>query len=78
MAVFLLVVIVPVLSKTMVSTLANCSTTNAFFKYNFRLPKILNTFPNVNGAVNANAQGQATIKIDTTTFVINAASTKNQ
>ena len=78
MAVFLLVVIVPVLSKTMVSTLANCSTTNAFFKYNFRLPKILNTFPNVNGAVNANAHGQATIKIAVKTLKAVVTSIKNQ
>ena len=33
-------VIVPVLSKTTVSTLANCSTTNEFFKYILLLPII--------------------------------------
>ena len=52
---------VPVLSNTMASTFANCSITIAFFKYIFFLPIIRRTFPKVNGAVKAKAQGQATI-----------------
>ena len=73
-----MVVIVPVLSKTMVSTFANCSTANAFFKYNFLLPRIRKTLPKVNGAVNANAHGQATIKIAVKTLNAVVTSIKTQ
>src|SRR5690554_151953 len=58
---FWFVVKVPVLSNTTVSTFAICSITEASFKYSFSLPKIRNKLPNVNGAANAIAQGQATI-----------------
>ncbi len=42
--------------------------TMAFLRYNFRLPIIRNTLPKVNGAVNANAHGQATINIAVNTL----------
>ena len=62
----------------MVSTFANCSTTNAFFKYIFLFPKIRNTFPKVKGAVNAKAQGHATIKIAVNTLKAVVTSMKIQ
>ena len=78
MEVFLLVVMVPVLSNTIVSTLANCSITVAFLRYNFRLPIIRNTFPKVKGAVRAKAQGQATIKMAVNTLKAVVTSIKTQ
>ena len=44
--------------------------TLVFFRYSPFLPNTRSTFPNVKGLDNANAHGQATIKIETITGVI--------
>src|SRR5690606_31352303 len=61
-----------------VSSFAICSITEASFKYNFSLPKILKTFPKVKGAASAMAHGQATIKTEVKTLNAFEGSTTNQ
>src|SRR5690606_37353679 len=75
---FWLVVRVPVLSKTTISTFAICSITEASFKYNFSLPKMRKRFPKVKGAAKAMAHGQATINTEVNTLNAFEGSKTNQ